>query len=147
MSWPVACKLDRRGRGMKIVVRRNRYTIDERKRFDFNLIRTPAGLLQAIPLATGRVWAHVESDTPLWQSVTARKVYAIVGVLLAPLALAAFAFAAWALTAQMNWTADFLFTDGPLAHWIVWAGMGLAIAYCSSALSRAGARLSTDRLE
>lgn len=147
MSWPVACKLDRRGRGMKIVVRRNRYTIDERKRFDFNLIRTPVGLLQAIPLATGRVWAHVESDTPLWQGGTARNLYAIVGMLLAPLALAAFAFAAWALTAQMNWTSEFLFTDGPLAHWIVWAGMGLGVGYCSSALTRAGARLSTDQLE
>lgn len=125
---------------MRLVLRRARYGDEARKRFDFNIIRTPAGLLQAIPLATGRALAHVETDTSPWQGVTARKLYSISGMLLTPFALAAFAFAAWALTSKMNWTSPFLFADGPWAHWIVWAGLGLILTYFSSALTRAGAR-------
>ena len=126
---------------MRIVVRRKRYTNPEHKRLDFNVIRTPAGILQAIPLATGRVLSHVETDTPAWQEGTVRNLCAMAGMLLAPLAVVAFTFAAWSLTAKMNWTSGFFFTEGPLSHWIVWCGLGLALSYFSSTLRRAGARL------
>ena len=126
---------------MRLVVRRNRYKDAEQKHLDFNIMRTPAGILQAIPLATGRVLSYVETDTPAWQGVTARKFYAITGMLLAPFAVVAFTFAAWALTAKMNWTSGFLFPAGPFSHWIVWCGMGLALSYFSSTLRRFGSTL------
>lgn len=125
---------------MKVVLRRNSYSEDDRENRAFNIIRTPAGWLQAIPLVSGVARPHVESDTPAWQSVTARNFYAVIGAMLGPLALVAFAFAAWALTAQMNWTAAFLFSEGPLADWMIWALGAVLLRFCASALTRAGER-------
>ncbi|HZU29240.1 MAG TPA: hypothetical protein VFA04_27205 [Bryobacteraceae bacterium] len=125
---------------MKLVLRRNGYSEGAEENSAFNIIRTPAGWLQAIPLVSGAARPHVESDTPAWQSVTARNFYAIVGALLAPLALVVFVFAAWALTSQMKWTASFLFTEGPLADWMIWALAAVLLRFCASALTRAGQR-------
>jgi hypothetical protein len=121
-------------------VRGKSYTQDAGENSAFNIIRTPAGWLQAIPIVSGAVRPIVESDTAPWQSVTARNFYALLGLLLAPAALVLFAFAAWALTSQMQWTASFLFTDGPLADWMIWALGGLLLRFCASALNRAGQR-------
>jgi len=125
---------------MRVTLRGNRYSDEAREGARFNMIRTPAGVLQAIPLFTGRSVAHVEEDTPPWQSVTARNFYAMVGALLGPLVFVACAFAAWALTAEMNWTSEFLVTDGLFSHWMVWAMVALILRFCSSALLRAGVR-------
>ena len=125
---------------MKVVLRRNSYTDNQRESTAFNIIRTPAGWLQAIPLVSGAARAHVESDTPAWQSGTARNFYALLGALLGPLALVAFVFAAWSLTSQMNWTSAFIFSEGPLADWLVWAGLALLLRFCASTLTRAGER-------
>lgn len=125
---------------MRVVVRRNSGAQEEQENTAFNIIRTPVGWLQAIPLVSGTPRSHVETDTPPWQSVTARNFYAVLGALLAPLALVAFVFAAWALTSQMQWTAAFIFSDGPLADWLVWTGIALLLRFCSSSLTRAGQR-------
>ena|SRR5436305_10274397 len=125
---------------MRVVVRQHNRSEERQENTAFNIIRTPAGWLQAIPLVSGAPRSHVETDTPAWQSVTARNFYAILGTLLSPFALVAFVFAAWALTSQMQWTSAFLFSDGPLADWLVWTGIASLLRFCASSLTRAGQR-------
>ena len=60
----------------------------------------------------------------------------MVVALLPPVGALAFALSAWCLTFDLGLTFGFPVSEGPLAHWIVWAGIGLILEFCAVQLKR-----------
>jgi hypothetical protein len=60
----------------------------------------------------------------------------VAAVLMGPAMLSVYAFAVWALTAEMGWTNSFPFAAGPLSNWIIWALMAVLLHFASITLRR-----------
>ena len=60
--------------------------------------------------------------------------------LLKPASLAVFLLAMWRFSADLGWTSEFLFADGILSRWQLWAALGTAMLAGEAALSRRLAR-------
>lgn len=56
--------------------------------------------------------------------------------LLKPASLAAFVLAFWRFAADLNWTSDFLISDGVLSHWQIWTALGISMLAAQSYLVR-----------
>ncbi len=56
--------------------------------------------------------------------------------LLSPVGALAFALGAWCLTFDLGLTSGFPVSNGPLAHWIAWVGIGLVLELCAVQLRR-----------
>lgn len=60
----------------------------------------------------------------------------LLGFLMKPAALSAYALGFWRLGDDIGWTGDFFIGSGLLSHWQVWVGIGAAIHAASSALTK-----------
>ena len=90
-------------------------------------VRSPAiGVAQAATLALARVgvWAEAAGT---WAGETAQQFGTLVAVLMGPAVFSAYAFAAWALAANLGWTDTFMFSSGALSNWIIWLGMAVLV--------------------
>lgn len=67
-----------------------------------------------------------------------RDLAALSAALLTPAALMAFALGLWRLTADLQWTGDFIFSTGLLSHWQVWVAVAAALEVCALILNRFG---------
>jgi len=59
---------------------------------------------------------------------------AILGAILGPVALIAYVFAVWRVSADIGWSGPFVIASGFFSHWIVWFSIGLALTVGISAL-------------
>jgi hypothetical protein len=60
----------------------------------------------------------------------------VAAVLMGPAMLSVYAFAVWALTAEMGWTNSFPFAAGPLSNWIIWVLMAVLLHFAFITLRR-----------
>lgn len=67
-----------------------------------------------------------------------RQLIKAVSFLLSQTALVAFVFAVWRLSADLNWTGDFIVTSGLLSHWQVWLAIAVACMSGVVQLNRLG---------
>ena len=58
-----------------------------------------------------------------------------VAVLMAPFAVLAAVLAVWQIAADMKMASAFLFEDGALSHWAVWAGAAVVLGWASHRLN------------
>jgi hypothetical protein len=72
----------------------------------------------------------------VWQAQALRGCRMLAGLLGAIVALLAFVFAAWSLTADLSWTSAFPWSSGPLAHWLTWCAIGALLRMAASRLGR-----------
>jgi hypothetical protein len=79
------------------------------------------------------VWNEVLLNTANRRLLPLRDVAA---VLMGPAMLSVYAFAVWALTAEMGWTNSFPFAAGPLSNWIIWALMAVLLHFAFVTLRR-----------
>jgi hypothetical protein len=59
----------------------------------------------------------------------------LVGLLLTPVAAAAWALAAWRLGVEAGWTNTFFIAHGLLSHWQVWCGFAVSLQIGACSLS------------
>ena len=59
-------------------------------------------------------------------------------VLLAPFAMLAAVLAIWRIAADLNFASAFLFHEGALAHWAVWASLAVFLSWATHRLNRYG---------
>ncbi len=85
-------------------------------------------LVQATMLAVRRVGT--------WAGDTAQQFAMLVAVLMGPAVFSAYAFAAWALGANLGWTDTFLFTSGALSNWLVWLLIAVSVNTAAAVLKR-----------
>ena len=71
--------------------------------------------------------------------LVSRKMSAILGAILSPVALIAYVFAIWRVSADIGWSGPFAIASGFFSHWIVWFSIGLALTVGISALKRRSA--------
>jgi len=91
--------------------------------------RSPViGVAQAATLALTRV--------AVWAGETAQQFGMLVAILMGPAVFSAYAFAAWALAANLGWTNTFLFTSGALSNWIIWLGMAVLVNTAAAILKK-----------
>lgn len=86
------------------------------------------GLVQATTLAVGRVGE--------WAGDTAQQFGLLVSVLMGPAVFSAYAFAIWALAANLGWTDSFVFSTGALSNWIIWLGMAVLVHTAAGVLRK-----------
>jgi hypothetical protein len=84
--------------------------------------------MQATVLAVGRVGA--------WAGDTAQQFGMLVAILMGPAVFASYAFAAWALAANLGWTDSFVFSSGPLSNWMIWFGVAVLVSTAASILKK-----------
>ena len=63
------------------------------------------------------------------------------GLLLAPVAAAAGALAAWRFGVDAGWTGTFFISGGFLSHWQVWGALAISAEVCAWCLRRAASKL------
>jgi hypothetical protein len=63
------------------------------------------------------------------------------GLLLAPVAAAAGALAAWRFGVDAGWTGTFFISGGFLSHWQVWGALAISAEACAWCLRRGAAKL------
>lgn len=63
---------------------------------------------------------------------------ALLATLLTPVALMAWALAAWRLASDLKWTGDFAIRSGVFSHWQVWIALGILVQFAAFLLHRAG---------
>jgi len=73
-----------------------------------------------------------------WPTQALRISCLLAGLLAAIVAMLAFVFAAWSLTAGLNWTSAFPWTTGPFSHWLTWCAIGTPLRVAASRLGRCG---------
>jgi hypothetical protein len=109
----------------------------------------PAGVTTNLRLQTVEGVLSLETGTPLggqnaaWKARCAhamRSSRMLAGLFGAVLAMLAFVFAAWSLTAGLSWTSAFPWSTGPLSHWLTWCAMGVSLRIAASRLGRARSR-------
>ena len=61
----------------------------------------------------------------------------VVGSLMTPLAVMAWALGAWRLAADMKWTGEFAIASGVFSHWQVWIALGIGVQFFAFLLHRA----------
>lgn len=89
-----------------------------------------------------RVSGVVQSSTTFferighWAGDTAQEFGSLVSALMGPAVFSAYAFAAWSLAANLNWTGSFPFTSGPLSNWLVWFGIAILLNVAASILRK-----------
>lgn len=86
------------------------------------------GIWQASTLAIGRVG--------VWAGDTAQQFGLVVAVMMGPAVFSAYAFAAWALAANLGWTDTFLFASGALSNWIIWLGVAILVNTAAAILKK-----------
>ena len=79
-------------------------------------------------LAVGRVG--------VWAGDTAQQFGMLVAVLMGPAVFSAYAFAVWALAANLGWTDTFVFLAGPLSNWIMWLGVAVLVNTAAAILKK-----------
>jgi len=67
-----------------------------------------------------------------------RELAGMSAALLTPAAVMAFALGLWRLTADMQWTGQFVFATGLLSHWQVWVAVAAVLEACALILNRFG---------
>lgn len=67
---------------------------------------------------------------------TIQKLGNLVAALMGPAILSVYAFAVWALTAEMGWTNSFPFAAGALSNWIIWTLMAVLSHFAFITLQR-----------
>jgi hypothetical protein len=67
-----------------------------------------------------------------------QRLAAAAGVLLAPFALLAAIVAIWRIANEMQLASHFLFENGALAHWAIWAAAAVVLGVASHRLNRYG---------
>ena len=89
-----------------------------------------------------RVAGMVQSSTSFferigyWAGDTAQEFGSLVSALMGPAVFSAYAFAAWSLAANLNWTGSFPFTSGALSNWLVWFGIAILLNVAAGILRR-----------
>jgi hypothetical protein len=105
----------------------------------------PAGVTTDLRLQTveGVIWpetgAHEGGQSTAWKTWYAqalRSCRMLAGLFGVVIAMTAFVFAAWSLTADMSWTSAFPWSSGPLAHWLTWCAIGAVLRIATSRLGR-----------
>ncbi len=86
------------------------------------------GLVQATTVALRRVG--------MWAGETAQQFGMLVAVLMGPAVFSAYAFAAWALAANLGWTDSFIFVSGALSNWIIWLGAAVLVNTAAAILKK-----------
>jgi hypothetical protein len=86
------------------------------------------GVVQATTSAIGRAGA--------WAGDTAQQFAMLVAVLMGPAVFSAYAFAAWALAANLGFTDSFIFSTGALSNWIIWLGIAVLVNTAAAILKR-----------
>jgi hypothetical protein len=76
------------------------------------------------------------SRVGVWAGDTAQQFGVLVAVLMGPAVFSAYAFAAWALAANLGWTDSFIFTTGALSNWIIWMGMAILVNTAAAILKK-----------
>lgn len=89
---------------------------------------TTASVFQAMSLATHNVG--------VWAGDTAQQFGTLVAVLMGPAVFSAYAFAAWALAADLGWTDTFVFSVGALSNWLIWIGVAVLVHTAASVLKK-----------
>ncbi len=95
-------------------------------------VRSMAALAQA-GFAAGKLTL---SRVGVWAGDTAQQFGVLVAVLMGPAVFSAYAFAAWALAANLGWTDSFIFTTGALSNWIIWMGMAILVNTAAAILKK-----------
>jgi hypothetical protein len=72
----------------------------------------------------------------VWAGDTAQQFGVLVAVLMGPAVFSAYAFAAWALAANLGWTDSFIFRTGALSNWIIWMGMAVLVNTAAAILKK-----------
>jgi len=72
----------------------------------------------------------------VWAADTAQQFGVLVAVLMGPAVFSAYAFAAWALAANLGWTDSFVFTSGALSNWLIWMGMAVLVNTAAAILKK-----------
>ena len=67
--------------------------------------------------------------------------------LLVPIAVMAFALAAWRLSVDMFQASEFAVREGFFSHWHVWVGVGVASVVLAVRLNRYGRRYASGKLQ
>lgn len=67
-----------------------------------------------------------------------RHVALLLGTLMSPAALMAFALGCWRLGSDLNWTGEFVIERGFFSHWQVWLAFAAGLQTCASILNRYG---------
>ncbi|MGA2185665.1 MAG: hypothetical protein ABSH47_21820 [Bryobacteraceae bacterium] len=105
----------------------------------------PAGVTTNLHLQTaeGVLWLETETHAggqgaawKEWYAQALRSSCMLAGLLGAVVAMMAFVFAAWSLTADLSWTSAFPWRTGPLSHWLTWCAMGAPPRIAASLLGR-----------
>lgn len=85
-------------------------------------------VVEATTSAIGRVGA--------WAGDTAQQFGMLLAVLMGPAVFSAYAFAAWALAANLGFTDTFIFTKGALSNWIIWLGVAVLVNTAAAVLKK-----------
>jgi hypothetical protein len=86
------------------------------------------GVVEATTSAIGRVGA--------WAGDTAQQFGMLLAVLMGPAVFSAYAFAAWALAANLGFTDSFVFSAGALSNWIIWLGIAVLVNTAAAILKK-----------
>jgi hypothetical protein len=101
----------------------------------------PAGVTTHLRLQTveGILSLEADGESAVWRTRCAQALRGgrmLAGLSGAVMAMLAFVFAAWSITAGLNWTRAFPWGAGPLSHWLTWCALGAALQMVSSRLGR-----------
>ncbi|HVV45507.1 MAG TPA: hypothetical protein VHC72_09885 [Bryobacteraceae bacterium] len=64
------------------------------------------------------------------------RIATLAGSVLTLVSLSCGSLALWRLGMDLGWAGNFVFTDGLLSHWQIWAGVAIAIQYVAWRLTR-----------
>ncbi len=90
--------------------------------------RYTVAVVEATTSAIGRV--------AVWAGDTAQQFGMLLAVLMGPAVFSAYAFAAWALAANLGFTDSFVFSTGALSNWIIWLGVAVLVNTATSILKK-----------
>ncbi len=65
-----------------------------------------------------------------------RNVAPVIGLMLLPMSLIGYVFAAWRVGADLDWAGDFFISQGLLSRWQVWLALGAAAQFAANYLNR-----------
>ena len=69
-----------------------------------------------------------------------RQAALVLSTLMTPVALMAWALAAWRLASDLNWTGPFAIPGGVFSHWQVWVALAIGVQFASYLLQRTARR-------